>query len=102
MRGGESGKPGDFNWRPQRLAGLLRTAKAIGLIVFRAAIVVIRAHRAVAAVVLSFGCVWPIYRQLHMICAEPVTMGIAVGEQAALQHLVGGGTDARHEMCRID
>lgn len=27
---------------------------------------------------------------------------IAVGEQAALQHLVGGGTDARHEVRRIE
>lgn len=29
-------------------------------------------------------------------------MSIAVAEQAALQHLVGGGTDARHEVRRIE
>jgi len=39
---------------------------------------------------------------VHVIRAEPVAMSIAVAEQAALQHLVGGGTDARHEVRRIE
>jgi hypothetical protein len=34
--------------------------------------------------------------------AEPETMGVVGGEQAALQHLVGGGTDARYEVRRIE
>jgi hypothetical protein len=29
-------------------------------------------------------------------------VGIGEVEQAALQHLVGGGTDARHGVCRIE
>src|SRR5271154_7358913 len=34
--------------------------------------------------------------------AEPETMGVVGGEQAALQYLVGGGTDARYEVRRIE
>jgi hypothetical protein len=33
---------------------------------------------------------------------RPISVGIAEVEQAALQHLVGGGTDARHGVCRIE
>ena len=37
-----------------------------------------------------------------MVDAEPVAVGVAVGEEAALQHLVGRGPDARHEVGRVE
>src|SRR5271155_3044100 len=96
-----SGEPCDFGRRPQRPAGLLRTTEAVGLIVRLASMIAVGTHRAVAPVVINSSRVRMIDRQMHMIGSKAVPMGIAVGEQAALQHLVGGGTDAGHEVRRI-
>src|SRR5580704_19523637 len=97
-----SGKSGNFDWRPFRLAGLLRTAKAVRLVIFLASVIAVRTHRTVTAVVVRVSCVGLVDRQSHVIRAQPVAMRIAVGEQAALQYLVGGGTDARQEVCGIE
>jgi hypothetical protein len=48
------------------------------------------------------GDMGPIDRQMHLIEAEPLSISLAGGEQAALQHLVGAGTDARHEVLGIE
>src|SRR5208282_127866 len=55
-----SRKLGDFDRRPQRLAGLLRAAKAVGLVILLAPIVAIRAHYAIAAVIMRFRRMRPI------------------------------------------
>src|SRR3546814_3945499 len=39
-------------------------------------------------------------RNLVRIDAEPVAMGVAVGKQPRLQHLVGREADARHDIGR--
>jgi hypothetical protein len=52
--------------------------------------------------VLLTATMGPIDRQMHLIEAEPLSISLAGGEQAALQHLVGGGTDARHEVLGIE
>src|SRR5271155_800542 len=41
-------------------------------------------------------------RRMHVRGIEPVAVLIGVEEQAALPHLVGGGTDARYEVRRIE
>jgi hypothetical protein len=65
-------------------------------------VVAIRSHRTIAAIVARVGCMGLTDRHAHLVNAEPVTISIAVGEQAALQHLVGGGTDAWHEVRGVE
>ena len=52
-------------------------------------------------------CVWKGERECVCMCvslyllvvgAQAVAVRVGVGEQAALQHLVGAGLDARHEV----
>ncbi|MNI68788.1 hypothetical protein D3C73_1245010 [compost metagenome] len=71
-------------------------AKTIRLVVYGLAAVGGRVHRTVALVVVDLGD-RTVNRQLIVVRPYPVTVGIGVSEQAALQHFVRGSLNTRYE-----
>ena len=65
----------------------------------RAAEIAVRAHRAVAMVTVE-RAFRRVDRDMVEVDAEPVTLGVGIGEQPRLQHLVGREADARHDVGR--
>ncbi len=55
-------------------------------------------EEAVPAVGPRLGGVRPVHRQVVGVDADAVAVGVAVREEAALEHLVRGRADARHEV----
>ena len=76
-------------------------AELLSLLISLACIAV-GAHRALATAAAGVRCVRLVDRMTHVRGIEPVAVLIVVEEQAALQHLVGGGTDARYGVRRIE
>src|SRR5258705_6770682 len=81
-----------------RRSARARAVGAVGRVVLGTAAVVVEPHGTVAAVVAraaqdSLGLV---HGQAGMVYAQPVALGVAVREQAGLEHAVRRGTDARH------
>jgi hypothetical protein len=56
-------------------------------------------HRAVALLVVE-GAARTVHRQVLVVGADPVELGVVVGEQARLQHLVRAVAQARHDVRR--
>src|SRR5690606_31677669 len=83
-----------------RARGLLPLALAVGFVVDGAALVVAHAHRAVAMVAVMEGTARRIDRQQAVVHAQAVALGVAVGEDAALQPAVGRMAYAGHEVGR--
>ncbi|MBC7208751.1 MAG: heavy metal translocating P-type ATPase, partial [Methyloversatilis sp.] len=59
----------------------------------------IESHRPVGVVGVDRAA-WPVHRQRLVMGADPVAVRIGVGEQPALEHLVGREADARHDVGR--
>ncbi len=80
---------------------LLPFAVAVGLVAKGAAVIAVNPHGAVAveAVVRAAGGV---DRDLVVVHAEPVALGIAVGKETPLEHLVGRKPDAGDDVGRVE
>ncbi len=76
-------------------------AVAVRLIAQRAAEVAIDPHRTVPVVAVEWAF-RRIDRNMGVVDAEPVTLGIAVGEQSSLQHLVRREADAWYDIGGIE
>ncbi|MNL78632.1 hypothetical protein D3C87_2050690 [compost metagenome] len=68
--------------------GLCRSAEAVRLVVDGTAAVVPVNHSTIALVIVNLSN-RPVDRQLVVIGAYAVTVGIPIGEEAALQHFIG-------------
>src|SRR5664280_3751946 len=75
---------------------LLPLAVAVGLVAERAAVVTVHSHLAVAMEAVGRN-VRRIDRDARMVDPEPIALRVAVGEEAPLQHLVGGKPETREE-----
>lgn len=62
--------------------------------------IVIHVLRSISLVVARSGAERTVDRDLLVVGSQAVTVGIRVGIQAALQHLVGAGFNTRHQMGR--
>ena len=80
---------------------LLPFAVAVRLVAERAAVIAVNPHGAVAVVAVERAA-GGIDRDQVVVHAEPVALGIAVGEQPSLQHLVGREADAGHDVGRVE
>ncbi len=80
---------------------LLGTAEAVGLVVGEIAEVAVEAHAAVAVVVgdVALGGV---DRQQIVVGADAVAVGVGVGEEPALQHLVRRVAHAGEDVGRVE
>src|SRR5690606_9287039 len=103
LRGGVgAGVAGHGERRRQRAAGLDRAVVGVGLVVLGVAALGVGRHEAVPPVVVRAAGHVPrgVDRELGVVDAEAVAVCVGVGEQAALEHLVGRGADAGHEVVR--
>ena len=80
---------------------VLPFAVAVGFVAFGRTVVAVGAHPPVAVerVVRTAGFV---HGNLHEVHAQSVTLRVAVGEQTALQHLVGRETDALDDVHGVE
>src|SRR5260221_205398 len=78
---------------------LLPLALGVGLVGDGAAVVAVHAHGAVT-VVGVVGAARRVHGDLVVVHTQAVACGIAIREQARLQHAVGRGADARHQVGR--
>ena len=76
---------------------LLPLPVTVGLIPERATVVVVHSHRTVA-VVAGDRAASAVDRDLVMVDPQAVALGIPVGEQPPLEHLVRGEADARYDV----
>ena len=76
-------------------------AFAVGLVAQRAAVVAIDAHGAVAVKAVHRAARL-VDRNLVVVHAQAVALGVAIGEQACLQHFVGREADAGHHLRRVE
>ena len=67
---------------------LLPFAKAVGLVADGGAVIAIHAHLPVAVGGMCRGMLGAVDRDLVVIDTQAVALGIAIGEEAALQHLI--------------
>src|SRR5208282_259968 len=74
----------DGDRRPKLLIALHGPVEAVRLVIFRASTVAVKAHRAVAQVVSRLDRVRTVNRQLRVVGAQAITMGIAVREKTPL------------------
>ena len=77
-----------------------RPAEAVRSVDRRAAVVLV-AHRTVLVVGVDWA-LRAVDRQLQVVGADPVAVGVGVAEQAAQQHPVGTRPDARHHVRRLE
>ena len=80
---------------------LLPLAVAVGLVAEGAAVIAVHPHGAVAVVAVERAA-GGIDRDQVVVHAEPVALGIAVGKEPSLQHLVGREADAGHDVGRVE
>jgi hypothetical protein len=80
---------------------LLPFTVAVGLIAEGAAIIAVNPHGAVA-VVAVVRATRRVDRDLVVVHAEPVALGVSVGKESPLEHLVGGESDAGHHVGRVE
>ena len=74
-----------------------RASGVVGGLVIDVALAGRHRHRSVAIVVVD-RCKRPIDGQFHIVRTDAVALGVGIGEQAPLQHLVGRRFDARHHI----
>lgn len=88
----------------RRLEGgvLLRSGETVGEVVGCAALVVGHVHGAISSVVPDGGTVRAVDGDVLVVDAQPVAVRVSVREDATLQHLVGAGLDARHQVGRCE
>ncbi|CAM5694861.1 hypothetical protein STENM36S_06811 [Streptomyces tendae] len=96
---GLAGDAGDRDRLPQGTVRLERAGEAVRLVVLRALVAAV-VQVAVTGVGARHGGVRAVHRQLVGIDADAVAVRVAVGEEAALEHLVRGRPDAGHEVRR--
>jgi hypothetical protein len=82
------------------LAGLVRSSKAVWLVVGSGTKVSVDSHKAVTLVVVDLCAVGLVDRDLEVVWAKAVAMSIRVGEEATLKHLVKGGLDTWNHVRR--
>ena len=75
-----------------------RPAHSIGLIVNLTFFVGCDVHGAISLIVIHSGLVWAVDRNLLIVGAQSVSVGVGVGEESALEHLVVGGFDPWHHV----
>src|SRR5882757_11019246 len=87
----------DRHWRLGKIRLVVPQPRAVGMEGKGPPQIAVGAHLAVAMVALkrAFGRV---DRNMVEVDADPVTLGVAVGEQASLKHLVGRKADAGHDV----
>jgi hypothetical protein len=76
---------------------LYGAAETVWLIIHRRSGVAIKAHKAVTLIVVHFCYTWPVYRQMFVVDAQPVSMRVCIGEDARLKHFAGRKRDGRHK-----
>ena len=76
-------------------------ALGVGFVGDGAAEVAVHAHRAVT-VVVGHGAARRIHRDLVVVHAQAVARSVGVRKQARLQHAVGRGADAGHQVARCE
>ncbi|MBF8278517.1 MAG: peroxisomal catalase, partial [Candidatus Brocadiaceae bacterium] len=74
---------------------------AVGLVTKSAAVVAVHPHSAIAMVAMK-GTARSVHRYQMVVHAETVALGIAVREQASLQHLVRRESDAGNHIGRVE
>ena len=74
---------------------------AVGFVAGAAAVVAVHTHGAVAAEAV-IGAARTVHRNHVVIDAETIALGVAVGEESALKHLVGRNADAGYQIGRIE
>ncbi|OPY90658.1 MAG: hypothetical protein A4E72_00541 [Syntrophus sp. PtaU1.Bin208] len=95
------GIPFQLQRRLGKVRLLLPFAVTVRFIPEGAAIVAVHPHQAVA-VVAVIRATGGVDGNRKVVDAEPVTLGVAIGEEAPLEHLVGREADAGNDMGRIE
>ena len=81
----------------------LPLAERVRFVPDRRAVVAVHAHLAVAVGRVGRGAVLrPVHRDLVVVDPEPVPLRVAVGEEPALEHLVGREPDPGHYRRRVE
>ena len=93
--------PFQLQGRFRELGLLLPLAVAVWFVVEGTAVIAVHSSYTVTviAVVRTTG---RIDRNLVVVHAEAVPLGVTVGKEPPLEHLVGRETNARHDICRIE
>jgi hypothetical protein len=55
----------------------------------------IHGHRPIPLIITHLGSEGAVDRDTLVVDAQPVSVGVSIAEQTALEHLVGGGLDSR-------
>ena len=80
---------------------MLPLAVAVGLVTQGAAVVAVDTHGAVAVVAVGRDA-RGVDRDAGVVDAEAIALGVAVGEEPSLEHLVRGEADAGHDVGRVE
>src|ERR1700733_6835144 len=85
------------HWRLGEIGLVIPETRAVGIKAYCAVQIAVCSHLAIAMVAVewAFG---GIDRDMVEIDTEPVALGVAVGEQSGLKHLVGRKADAWHNV----
>lgn len=81
-------------------SGLLERngSEAGRLIVGSASLVAVDNHEAVSGAVGNLGTVGAVHGDLVVVSSQSVTLGVGVGEESSLKHLIGRGLDSGNHM----
>jgi hypothetical protein len=93
-----TGETGDGLLTPSLGGILFHVVNGVRLIVSGSAVVTIDLHEAISLVVSDSGSVRTIYWDLIVVGSESVSVGVWVGEESSLEHLVVGGLDAGNQV----
>ena len=80
--------PGNIKRRLGNIRIWLRTAEAVGIVVRAVTAVVTETHKAIALIVINLCCLRRINGQKMIVGPQAMEMGIMVGKQPSLEHLV--------------